>query len=236
MSAQKVHPTIAKLLAAGGISLADPLPTILAHALHGLAAIKQARDLNEWRSAADPLAAIAGEADRLVAALHLVRDVPELQTPDVKAALLGLTHLATSLSSTLMVMAADSLRVRTPVGGASVARAAEVQAEVRACLEAVLARLGWARREFAVLVGRVYVGVTGGVKEGFWVSRREVVEVGEKVRGVLGVEMVLAERLGARLGEGSEDLIKLNDADAALLGLPQTTSVKIEQWRAGMSD
>lgn len=33
-----------------------------------------------------------------------------------------------------------------------------------------------------------------------------------------------------------EDRIKLNDTDAALLGLPQTTSVKIEQWRAGMSD
>ncbi|EAQ90107.1 predicted protein [Chaetomium globosum CBS 148.51] len=227
-------------MAAGGISLADPLPTILAHALHGLAAIKQARDLNEWRSAADPLAAIAGEADRLVAALHLVRDVPELQTPDVKAALLGLTHLATSLSSTLMVMAADSLRVRTPVGAesaASVARAAEVQAEVRACLRGGAGAAGVGRGgSLRCWWGGCMWVLRGGVKEGFWVSRREVVEVGEKVRGVLGVEMVLAERLGARLGEGSEDLIKLNDADAALLGLPQTTSVKIEQWRAGMSD
>ena len=139
-----------------------------------------------------------------MAALHLVRDVPALQTPDVKAAVLGLVYLGTSLSSSLMVMAADSLRVRTPVaGGAGGARAAAVQREVAGCLEAVLERLGEARREFAVLVGRVYVGVTGGVKEGFWVSRREVVEVGEVVRRVLGVEMVLVERLGARLGEGS---------------------------------
>ncbi|KAK3290300.1 uncharacterized protein B0H64DRAFT_378830 [Chaetomium fimeti] len=224
-------------MAAGGISLADPLPTILAHALHSLAAIKQARDLNESPPAAAPLTAIVGEADALVAALHLVRDVPELQTPDVKAAVLGLTHLATSQSSSLMVMAADSLRVRPPPGvGGGAARQAAVQAEVAACLEAVLARLAAARREFAVLVGRVYVGVTGDVKEGFWVSRKEVVGVGEKVRGVLGVEMVLAERLGARLGEGSEDLIKLNDTDAALLGLPPTTSVRVEQWRAGVSE
>lgn len=33
----------------------------------------------------------------------------------------------------------------------------------------------------------------------------------------------------------ADDLIKLDDEEAARLGLPQTTSARVEQWRAGVS-
>jgi hypothetical protein len=33
-----------------------------------------------------------------------------------------------------------------------------------------------------------------------------------------------------------DDVIRLDEDDAAALGLPQTTSARVEQWRAGVSE
>jgi hypothetical protein len=95
----------------------------------------------------------------------------------------------------------------------------------------------------------------GDVRAGFKVSRKELTEVNERVREALGAELMVAERLGARLVEGSGecslwciqtggrfsnirtgDYIRLDDGDAACLGLPQTTSTRVEQWRAQVSN
>jgi hypothetical protein len=41
----------------------------------------------------------------------------------------------------------------------------------------------------------------GDVRAGFKVSRKELTEVNEQVREALGAELMVAERLGARLAE-----------------------------------
>ena len=41
------------------------------------------------------------------------------------------------------------------------------------------------------------------MRAGFKVSRKELTEVNERVREALGAELMVAERLGARLAEGT---------------------------------
>ncbi|KAL2136567.1 hypothetical protein VTI74DRAFT_3112 [Chaetomium olivicolor] len=209
----------------GGISLSDGLPTVIQHALHSLATLKVVRA--ELRGATALLAGIVDEATRLAAALTLINDTPRLQAPDVCQRCLAVTQLAAWLSSTLMVMAADSRRQVHP-------RELEPGGQEWACLEGVWSQLREARNGLEGSVAGVYVGLRGDVREGFRVERKALMGVGERVREVMGVELVLYARLRGRLGEGGGKLIKLDDADAARLGLPQTTSMRVEQWRAGL--
>ncbi|KAL2141661.1 hypothetical protein VTI28DRAFT_2107 [Corynascus sepedonium] len=102
-------------------------------------------------------------------------------------------------------------------------------------LEAVRVWLEGSTRELEELVRGVYVGLRGNVREGWWVDKGALMTVASKVKEVLGREMVLVERLGERLSEGSDKVIRLSEDDAAMLGLPQTTVARIEQWRAGVS-
>jgi hypothetical protein len=42
--------------------------------------------------------------------------------------------------------------------------------------------------------------------------------------------------LGGSANTAIGDYIRLDDGDAACLGLPQTTSTRVEQWRAQVSN
>ncbi|KAH6630001.1 hypothetical protein B0J18DRAFT_87094 [Chaetomium sp. MPI-SDFR-AT-0129] len=248
---------------AGGLSLDDPISTIIAHAVHNLTSIHQARPIllaspaflpatttnnndNDDPEAEEPvLTTIATETDRLLAILQLIDTLPALHTPSVKAHALAIARLAASHSSAVMVMAADSLTNTTATtdpssnedsgGGRSVGPG--TQSGAQAHLEVLSRHLRDAREELDSLVRGVPVGVRGRAEDGFWVSRAEVWEVLGRVKDVVGgEEMKVVEVLGGRLGvEGEgDDLIKLDDEEAAKLGLPQTTSVRVELWRAGV--
>ncbi|KAL2173576.1 uncharacterized protein P884DRAFT_317783, partial [Thermothelomyces heterothallicus CBS 202.75] len=217
------------------VSPTDPLPAILSQAQVNLSSILQARALHASRAAAvtGRLAAVAARADRLLAVLALLQDCPPLHTPAVRARAHDLMRLAADHASALMVMAADSMR------GAREREREEEEQEPREeelrHLDAVQAWLEGSARELEGLVRSVYVGLAGDVKEGWWVETGELVEVAGKVREVLGCEMVLVENLRDRLREGTDEIIRLDDDNAAALGLPQTTIARIEQWRAGVS-
>ncbi|KAL2168776.1 hypothetical protein VTG60DRAFT_6886 [Thermothelomyces hinnuleus] len=139
-------------------------------------------------------------------------------------------RLAADHASALMVMAADSMR-----GAREREREEEPREEELRHLDAVKAWLEGSARELEGLVRSVYAGLRGDVKEGWWVETGELVEVAGKVREVLGCEMVLVENLRDRLREGTDEIIRLDDDDAAALGLPQTNIARIEQLRAGVS-
>ncbi|KAL2150135.1 hypothetical protein VTH82DRAFT_7811 [Thermothelomyces myriococcoides] len=202
------------------ISPNDPLPAIVSQAQENLTSILQARALHASRDAAvtGRLAGVADRADRLLALLGLVRDRPALHTSAVRARAHALMRLAADHASALMVMAADSMRGAREEEEEAAATAGEGGWWRRSSATSMPSRLGWS-----------------SLREGWWVDARELVEVAGQVREVLGCEMVLVEMLGDRLREGADEIIRLDDDDAAALGLPQTTVARVEQWRAGVS-
>ncbi|KAL2192469.1 hypothetical protein P885DRAFT_47607, partial [Corynascus similis CBS 632.67] len=247
------------------VSPTDPVPTIVSQALVNLSSILQARALldDEDVSSRDStnvtltrtptrtrgrrsalLATIAAHADRLMAVLALLLFDPHpgrsasappgpLHTPALRARAHAVMRAAADHSSAMMVMAADSIRSRSRA--VEEGKEDKPRNEELRHLEAVRVWLEGSTRELEELVRGVYVGLRGNVREGWWVDKGALMTVASKVKEVLGREMVLVERLGERLGEGSDKVIRLSEDDAAMLGLPQTTVARIEQWRAGVS-
>ncbi|KAK4133549.1 hypothetical protein BT67DRAFT_53547 [Trichocladium antarcticum] len=211
----------------GGVSLEDGIPTVLDHATTNLESVKEA--CGAICGAAEPLAGIGREANRLIGALALVRDLAALQTPEVGARALAVVQLGALLASSMNILGAETRHHQ--------AEPRELQARDRGYshLDVMLRRLTEEREALAGAVAGVYVGLQGDVVEGFRVSGKGVVSVNGRVRGALGVDTVLFTRLQHRLCQ-TEDIIKLDDADAEQLGLPQRSSTRIEQWRAGVSE
>ncbi|KAK4243444.1 hypothetical protein C7999DRAFT_18196, partial [Corynascus novoguineensis] len=226
------------------VSPTDPVPTIVSQALVNLSSILQARALldDEDVSSRDSTSVTqtqtptrtGGRRSALLATIASASALPgPLHTPALRVRAHAIMRAAADHSSAMMVMAADSMRERS--------RAKEEKEEdkprdeVLRHLEAVRVWLEGSTRELEELIRGVYVGLRGNIRDGWWVDKGALMTVASKVKEVLGREMVLVERLGERLGEGSGKAIRLSEDDAAMLGLPQTTVAKIEQWRAGVS-
>ncbi|KAL2255279.1 hypothetical protein VTK26DRAFT_3696 [Humicola hyalothermophila] len=175
----------------------------------------------------------------------MVRDTDELRSPqqlgragaaggggdEVGMRAQGVMQLAALLGSSLMVMGAES-RYRMGCGRA----AGYGVSEPEWChLEAMLGRLREARRGLETAVVGVWAGLSGDARDGFWVDRQRLVGVNERVRRVIGADLALYARLKERLMHGG-DIIRLDDADAERMGLPQRPSARIEQWREGVSE
>ncbi|AEO64887.1 uncharacterized protein THITE_2111257 [Thermothielavioides terrestris NRRL 8126] len=112
-------------------------------------------------------------------------------------------------------------------------RALEPGGREWAHVEALRDELRELRDELAGLVRGVNVGlVDGSARDGYRVSRRELVAVNEKVKSVLGIELRLAEGLKAELEAQSGDYLKIDGAEASRLGLPLTVNSGAQEWRA----
>jgi hypothetical protein len=219
------------------------VPAIADGALLHLSAIKDARA--ELRGAEAPLDGIVAEVNRLNAELALVKELTCLQADAMGPRVMHIMHVAEHLALNMLVMAADS---RHFVGGRELQQGS---AEWNS-LETKLSQLKEARRELEGAVQGIYVGLNGNERDGYMVFRRELVDVNDRVTGMFGTELMLHSLLRARM-EGqqgkvtqsnsgrlslqfsanrkTEDLIKLDDADVLLLGLPQTSSASVQEWR-----
>ncbi|KUJ16933.1 uncharacterized protein LY89DRAFT_782172 [Mollisia scopiformis] len=92
-------------------------------------------------------------------------------------------------------------------------------------LAGIVSRLSNARQELSLRVSVVNVGLTGNVNDGFQVAQQVLIETNENVRKVLGIQLMLAERLQERqLINTSQEMIQLDGPDVVALGLYPDTS------------
>ena len=132
--------------------------------------------------------------------------------------------LASRLGASMLVIAADSMNKTEEVTEGSY---------VYGHLVTMQGQLQEAKDGLVERVRGVLVGVEGSVREGWrLVKREEVVDVGRRVREVMGMEMKVVERLRGRLRgritleEGEVEgggVIELSDADVEYLGLPRVS-------------
>ncbi len=135
------------------------------------------------------------EADRLTSILALLQSQPALQTPAVCATVRQLTRLAGLLGSSMLVMAAEGQQRGREGRGEEIGEGGVEWLH----LEVMLDQVRDVRKELEGGVVAVCPGLRGGVREGWGVESGVVVEVDESVRGVLGVGLLVVERLRVRL-------------------------------------
>jgi hypothetical protein len=180
------------------VTLADGLPAVTAEALQSLRWMQRA--LPKIRGGTEPRQGLADETDRLIAGLELISQVSCLQTPEISQKVVEVMQCSAKVFSSVGVMAADCLRGNPPkevMKGGPEYRHLEVR----------LGQFGEVRRELGDLVARVYVGLRGDVRLGYVVDRTVLLGVAEQVRSVFEVEMVLLEKLRAKVEGGSGELI-----------------------------
>ena len=142
------------------------------------------------------------EAGRLTSIFALLQSQPALQTPAVCATVRQLTRVAGLLGSSMLVMAAEGQQRGRDGRGEGIAEGGVEWMH----LEVMLEQVRQVRKELEGGVVAVCPGLRGGVGEGWGVEKGLVVEVDESVRGVLGVGLVVVERLGVRLEGGGGEL------------------------------
>jgi hypothetical protein len=167
---------------------------VVDRAVLNLNAIKGAR--KEIYGAVGPLEDIGGEADFLINSLALVKATPNLQTTGVGQQAYEVMVLTARLAVSMMIIGAENRRNSEP----QELRPDDYEYNH---LETMLGQLGNARAALADLISAVNVGLRGNARDGFQVSLRSLLSVNKKVRGVLGVNLILFDRLGHRIREQS---------------------------------
>ena len=142
------------------------------------------------------------EVDRLASIIALLQSQPALQTPAVCATVRQLTRLAGLLGSSMLVMAAEDQQRGREGRGEGIGEGGVEWLH----LEVMLDQVRDVRKELEEGVVAVCPGLRGGVREGWGVEKAFVVEVDESVKGVLGVGLLVVERLGLRLEGGAGEL------------------------------
>ncbi|KAL2269298.1 hypothetical protein VTJ83DRAFT_1482 [Remersonia thermophila] len=102
-------------------------------------------------------------------------------------------------------------------------------------LEGMWARMRERREALEGAIRGCKVSVRGNVHDGWSLSRHQVTEVNERFKALTGRELLMVELLRRRIENGKGDVCRLNDHESAILGLPQTTSARVEQWRVCVS-
>ncbi|KAG7291405.1 hypothetical protein NEMBOFW57_001424 [Staphylotrichum longicolle] len=193
------------------------LPSVIDRAQHSLASIASYSQTEiHIRGAADALAGIVDETTRLAAALGLVRDLECLQTPAVAAHARRVLQLAALLAGSMAVMAAESRRAMPLPRAEPLHRGRGQQQQQQQQQQQAKHRRG------AAVVGR-----TRGLEE--------------EGAGAAGAGKGAGDNrewrhLQVMWGRLGDDIIKLGDAEAAQLGLPQTTTARVVQWRDSLRE
>ncbi|KAL2022980.1 hypothetical protein VTK56DRAFT_4195 [Thermocarpiscus australiensis] len=206
----------------GGVSLADGIPSVVDQAVRSLESIKEAR--KEIHGAIEPLAGIVREADCLIGALGLVKEVDSLQTREICQKASDIMESSAVLASSMMIMGAESRHHAEP-------KELRPQDYQYSHLETILEQLRDSRAALESLMTRVNVGVLGSARDGYQVSRSDLLSANDMIRGVFGVDMAMYTVLQHKIYEQTDDLIVLDDADAELLGLPRRLKDRNQDWR-----
>ncbi|GAB1312494.1 hypothetical protein MFIFM68171_02704 [Madurella fahalii] len=212
---------------AAGATTNGGISAVVDQAVLKLESIKEARD--EIRGATEPLSGIVDEANCLIDALNLIKEVDSFQTREIGRRAQGIVELSALLIASMMVMSAESRHRIEP-------RELQPRDHEYNHLEAMLGQLRDARKTLESSMTAAHVGLQGNSQDGFQVSRQRLVDANERIRKVFGVDTFVFTRLQDHLRVQAADIIKLNDADANRLGLPQVSSDRIEKWRAAMGE
>ncbi|KXX82353.1 hypothetical protein MMYC01_201301 [Madurella mycetomatis] len=212
---------------AAGATTVEGIPAVVDQAVLKLECIKEARA--EICGATEPLGGIVDEANCLINALNLVKEVDSFQTREIGREARGIVELSALLIASMLVMSAESRHRIQP-------RELQPQDHEYHHLEAMLGQLREARKTLENSMTAAYVGLQGNSQDGFQVSRKRLVDANERIKKVFGVDTLVYIRLQDQLSAQAADIIKLDDADANRLGLPQVSSDRIEEWRAAMGE
>ncbi|OIW35572.1 hypothetical protein CONLIGDRAFT_676487 [Coniochaeta ligniaria NRRL 30616] len=162
---------------------------------------------------------MSSELDSLSRSLMLVQDQSPLQTIEVKAQVVRMVEIAKELEDFL-----HGLIPRRPHGGKGKLREYVAElisgSEKERQLAAIMTRMAHARGELLVRISSVHVGLTGGLSDGFQVAFAVLSETNAKVNEVLGLNLILAERLRNRELQCAEPgFVTLEESDVVALGL-----------------
>ncbi|KAH8747740.1 hypothetical protein F5883DRAFT_436983, partial [Diaporthe sp. PMI_573] len=86
-------------------------------------------------------------------------------------------------------------------------------------LEDTVRRLDRARDQLVLRISVAQVGLVGNLKDGFSVAYGVLLDTNRKVREVLGINLVLAERLEGSLQQTTDGMVQLDASDVENLGL-----------------
>ena len=155
--------------------------------------VRNARD--RVKGASKTLASLSKQLESLEQSLSLVREEEALQTAAVGQQVRGITEVAKELESFLGVLAAEQQKRST----SRLIHAIKSGDKEDKQLADILDRLDRARDLLVLQISVAQVGVIGNLKDGFRVAFGVLMETNKKVNEMLGINLVLAERLKNRV-------------------------------------
>lgn len=146
------------------------------------------------KGASKTLNSVSKQLEGLVGSLNLVKEEESLQTPSVAQQVTAIVGVGGELKSFFNRLAAEREKKPLPQFIHVLKSGDKDDKE----LQGILDRLDRARDELALRILVAQVGLVGNLKDGFHVAFDVLLETNEKVKEVLGTNLVLAEQLKDR--------------------------------------
>jgi chromosome segregation ATPase len=157
--------------------------------------IQQVRDARgRVKGASKTLDSVSSQLQSLENSLALVRNEKALQTAAVAQQVTTIGEVAEELRAFLDELAAEQQKKASR----QLIHALKSGDKEDKQLQGILDRLDRARDELVLRISVAQVGLVGNLKDGFRVAFGVLTETNEKVKEVLGTNLVLAERLKGR--------------------------------------
>ncbi|KAK4182226.1 hypothetical protein QBC35DRAFT_510361 [Podospora australis] len=178
--------------------------------------IQQVRNArNKVKGAPITLDNLSKHLDSLDQSLSLVREEQALQTASVGLQVRGITDVAKELQSFLDALASEQQK-RSIQQLMHTMKSGDLEDKQ---LVNILDRLDRARDLLVLQISVAQVGLMGNLKDGFRVAFAVLMDTNKKVNEVLGIKLVLAERLKNRELQQMDGTVSLDTSDLVSLGL-----------------
>jgi len=176
--------------------------------------IRTARD--NVQAASKTLNNVSRQLEALVQSLSLVKGEERLQTDAIERKVREIIKVAEELRDFFETLQVQQQKRAARRFMHAIASGAKEEKE----LEGILSRLDSERDDLILRISVAQVGVVGNLDDGFRVVVNILREINEKVKDKLGVDLVIAKRLGETRLQQAGGEVPLNDTSIDLLGLP----------------